>query len=395
MSLWGPLHDRYADERPRKILALDGGGIRGIMTLEILRRIEELLRERTRDPDLVLGDWYDYIGGTSTGAIIAAGLARGMTTDEVLGFYEESGAEMFAKRSFFRRWKSLYEHGPLQEQMQETFGSDSTLEPEHLRCLLLAVTRNATTDSPWPISSNPLAKYNDPDRDDCNLRIPLWQIVRASTAAPIYFPPETVDWDPSDPDKTFVFVDGGITPYNNPAFLMYRMATEPAYRLGWRSGESQLLITSVGTGSAPNVQDNVGDPEKNLVANLAGLPGDLMYACSVDQDTNCRTMGRCVHGDELDREIGDLVPRREGADGGLEPIPLGEDLGRAFLYARYNAELSEKGLGRLGMSDVDPGQVSKLDAIDAMDDLRRVGRAVAAQVDASHFGPFLTGSPGD
>ncbi|MDJ0769400.1 MAG: patatin-like phospholipase family protein [Ilumatobacter sp.] len=389
MSLWGPLHDRYADERPRKILALDGGGIRGILTLEILKEIESVLRERTGQPDLVLCDWYDYVGGTSTGAIIAAGLARGMSVDELLGFYEQSGKEMFDKRSIFHRWKSLYEDGPLQRQLRATFGKDTTLEPEHLRCLLLAVTRNTTTDSPWPISSNPLAKYNHPDRPDCNLRIPLWQLVRASTAAPIFFPPERVEWDPSDDDKTFVFVDGGITPYNNPAFLLYRMATEPAYRLGWASGESQLLITSVGTGAAPNVQDNVDDPEKNLVSNLAGLPGDLMYACSVDQDTNCRTTGRCVHGDRLDGEIGDLIPHREHPDGTTQTIPLSEDLGRAFLYARYNAELTEEGLGALGVTGIDPEQVAQLDAVDAMDDLRRIGRAVAANVDASHFGTFL------
>ena len=379
MTLWGPLDERYSTERPRKILALDGGGIRGILTLEILAEIEATIRRATGDDDLVLGDWYDYIGGTSTGAIIAAGLARGMSTEELLGFYEASGRDMFDKRSIFQRWKSLYDDDPLRAQLQETFGADTTLHPEHLRCLLLAVTRNATTDSPWPISSNPLAKYNDPGRPDCNLNIPLWQIVRASTAAPIFFPPETIRWDPDDESKAFVFVDGGITPYNNPAFLLYRMATEPAYNLGWRTGEDQLLITSVGTGSSANVQDNIDDPEKNLLSNLAGLPTDLMYACSVDQDTNCRTIGRCVHGAAIDREIGDLIP----------PEPLDHDLGRRFLYARYNADLSTDGLKKLGLSGIDPAEVSKLDAVEAMGDLRRIGRAVAATIEPAHFGTFL------
>ena len=380
MSLWGRLDGRYAEERPRKILALDGGGIRGVMTLEILKKIETVLRDGTGNQGLVLCDFYDYIGGTSTGAIIATGLARGMSVDDLLTFYEASGREMFEKRSIFHRWKSLYEDGPLQRQLRTTFGEQTTLEPEHLRCLLLAVTRNVTTDSPWPVSSNPLAKYNDPSRPDCNLRIPLWQLVRASTAAPIFFPPERVEWDRSNPDKTFVFVDGGVTPYNNPAFLLYRMATEPAYKLGWRTGESQLLITSVGTGAAANVKDNVDDPEQNLASNLVTLPGDLMYACSVDQDTNCRTTGRCVYGDELDREVGNLVP----------PGPLSQDLGRAFLYARYDADLSEPGLAKLGLPDINPAAVAKLDAVDAMADLRRVGRAVAEKVETSHFGSFLS-----
>ncbi len=75
------------------------------------------------------------------------------------------------------------------------FGAKTNLEPNNLKCLLLVVTKNVTTDSPWPISSNPEAKYNDMGRKDCNLKIPLWQLVRASTAAPVYFPPEILQWD--------------------------------------------------------------------------------------------------------------------------------------------------------------------------------------------------------
>ncbi|MEM7305848.1 MAG: patatin, partial [Planctomycetota bacterium] len=227
--------------------------------------------------------------------------------------------------------------------------------------------------------------YNDPERTDCNLRIPLWRLVRASTAAPIYFPPEVLHWDENDRSKSFVFVDGGVTPYNNPAFLLYRMATEPRYRLGWKTGEDQLLVVSVGTGSAASVQDNVDDPERNLASNLAQLPGALMYACAVDQDTNCRTVGRCVHGAAIDREVGDLIPR--GTDGQL--VPLDQDLGRAFRYARYDAELTEAGLRALDLPDIDPGQVSKLDAVENIGDLRRIGRAVAQTVRPEHFGPFL------
>lgn len=87
------------------------------------------------------------------------------------------------------------------------------------------------TDSPWPISSNPDARYNDPKRKDCNLLLPLWPLVPASTAVPIYFPPEIVKIG----RQTFAFVDGGVTAYNNPAFLLYHMATHPAYQLEWMS----------------------------------------------------------------------------------------------------------------------------------------------------------------
>jgi hypothetical protein len=385
-ELWGPLADRYLTERPRKILALDGGGIRGVMTLEILHSIERKLAEATGlGQQFRLCDWFDYIGGTSTGAIIAAGLARGMSVSDLLAFYKQTGPAMFDKRSLWQRWKSLYESQPLAKQLQATFGATTDLSPKDLRCLLLVVTRNVTTDSPWPISSNPEARYNDPARDNCNLRIPLWRLVRASTAAPIYFPPEVIEYKRDDPSQTFVFVDGGITPYNNPSFLLYRMATQPAYRLNWKTGERNLLLISVGTGAAPTLEGDILSPEKNFASNLAGLPGALMYGASVDQDINCRVVGRCVHGAEIDRELGDLILR--GEDG--TPLPVSEDLGRAFLYARYNADLSTKGLEALGLGHIKPEEVQKLDSVDHLKDLCDVGRKVGEQVDVNAFKSFL------
>jgi uncharacterized protein len=193
MSLWGPLAERYETERPRKLLALDGGGIRGVLTLEVLIKIEEMLAEATgQGKEFRLCDFFDYIGGTSTGAIIAAGLARGMSARQLLEFYRRTGPAMFDKAFLLQRLKSLYKSEPLAQELKKTFGEKTNLLPENLRCLLLVVTRNVTTDSPWPVSSNPLAKYNRPDRKDRNLKIPLWQLVRASTAAPVYFPPEVL-----------------------------------------------------------------------------------------------------------------------------------------------------------------------------------------------------------
>jgi len=387
MSPWGHLEERYGGEpRPRKLLALDGGGIRGVLTLEVLIRMEELLAEATgRGEEFRLCDFFDYIGGTSTGAIIAAGLARGMSARELMEFYRLTGPSMFDKAFILNRVRNLYESKPLARELQKKFGERTNLLPENLRCLLLVVTRNVSTDSPWPISSNPLARYNRLDRPDCNLRIPLWQLVRASTAAPIYFAPEVLQWDPGDPSKTFVFVDGGLTPYNNPAFLIARMATLPAYNLNWQTGERNLLVVSVGTGASPQLDADVYSPGRNAVSNLASLPGALMYGASVDQDVNCRTVGRCVYGAQIDRELGDLIPR----DGEGAPVPLSEDLGRAFLYARYNVELSSRSLNELGLGDVDPSKVGKLDSVEHIDDLRRVGRRLAREVDLAHFGPFV------
>lgn len=382
----GELETFYDRSRPRKLLALDGGGIRGALTLEVLVKIEAMLAQKTgKGNDFRLCQFFDYIGGTSTGAIIAAALARGMAATEVLQFYKQAGPDMFDKAWLLARIRHLYETKPLAEQLQTVFGSDTTLEPQHLKSLLLVVTRNVTTDSPWPISSNPRSKYNELTRPDCNLKIPLWQLVRASTAAPIFFEPEVIQWDAKDPAKRFVFVDGGMTPYNNPAFLLYRMATLPEYRLGWKTGEKNLLVISIGTGAAPDVDAEVYSPGKNALSNLAGIPSALMYGASVDQDLNCRTIGRCVYGTPIDREVGDLIPK----DAGGNAIPLSQDLGRSFLYARYNAELHFDGLRKMGLGDIDPKKVSKLNSVDALDDLSRVGKKLAEEVTLEHFGPFV------
>jgi predicted acylesterase/phospholipase RssA len=389
MSVWKKLAPRYEgkENQKHKILALDGGGIRGILTLEVLARMEEMLAEATGGgPAFRLCHFFDYVGGTSTGAIIAAGLARGMSAKELLDFYQKTGPAMFDKQFILKRWKALYKSEPLKKELQKTFGVDTTLRPDDLECLLLAVTRNRTTDSPWPISSNPQAKYNDTSRPDCNLNIPMWHIVRASTAAPVFFPPEVIEWDPKDDSKAFVFVDGGLTPYNNPAFLLYRMATEAGFRLNWAGGEDKLLVMSIGTGAAAAVDEDVEDPNRGLLGNVAALPTALMYAAMVDQDTNCRLVGRCVHGTPLDREIGDMIPRE--ADGKM--IPLSQDLGRRFLYARYNADLSREGLDALGLNDIKPKNVQKLDSIEYIPDLRKVGRKLAEEIKIEHFGNFIS-----
>ena len=389
-ELWGPLATRYTNPGPRRMLALDGGGIRGVMTLSILKEIETQLKQP-------LWQFFDYIAGTSTGAIIAAGLASGMSVDELITFYRETGTAMFQRTRFLERLNSLYRDGPLQQQLKRVFGEATDLKPGSLKTLLLVVTRNVTTDSPWPISSNPEARYNLTTRQDCNLCIPLWKLVRASTAAPIYFPPEVIQIDPHDETKAFVFVDGGLTPYNNPAFVLYRMATDPAYRLNWPKGEKNLLLVSVGTGAAATEGSTANDPDHNMLSTGLGIPTALMYGALVDQDINCRAVGRCTHGDVIDRELLDMVPREGGDEGTVTErlarrrVALTTDLGRSFLYARYNVDLSDDGLAALGISGVSSEEARKMDKADKdhIELLLRIGSAAARQVDVKeHFGSF-------
>src|SRR3970040_157027 len=93
-----PLEARLTAPGPKRMLALDGGGIRGILTLEYLARIEALLRERSRKPDtFCLADYFDLIGGTSTGSIIAAGLALGFRVSRLQGLYKTLAATIFEK----------------------------------------------------------------------------------------------------------------------------------------------------------------------------------------------------------------------------------------------------------------------------------------------------------
>jgi hypothetical protein len=383
------LKDRYQAQAPRKMLALDGGGIRGVLTLSILKAIETQLGTR-------LYNYFDYIAGTSTGAIIAAGLSLGKSVDELIDFYRETGTEMFQRTRFLNRLNSLYQNGPLQHKLQEVFGQRD-LKPGNLKTLLLAVTHNMTTDSPWPISSNPEARYNLPEREDCNLCIPLWQVVRASTAAPIYFPPEVIRFHPTDERRSFVFADGGVTPYNNPAFVLFRFATDPAYRLEWPTGERKMLLVSIGTGAAATEGASAQDPSSNMLSTGIAVPGVLMYGSLVDQDMNCRALGRCTYGELIDREVLDMVPREGPDDGTVDQrlarprVPLGTDLGKAFLYARYNVDLSSAGLERLGFRDVSSDTARKMDKADRehIELLLKIGAAAAKQVDVKqHFGSF-------
>ena len=187
-----PKVERINRPGPKRLLSVDGGGIRGVLSLGILQRIEALLKAQSGRKDFRLSDYFDYIAGTSTGGIIAGGLAVGMTVDEILTFYNEAGAQMFVKANLLHRLRYKFESEPLAQKLKEVFGPSTEFDSDKIETLLLLVMRNATTDSPRPLSNNPFAKYNDAGRDDCNLKFPLWQLVRASTAAPTYFPPEAI-----------------------------------------------------------------------------------------------------------------------------------------------------------------------------------------------------------
>src|SRR4030095_2163795 len=99
-----------------------------------------------------------------------------------------------------------------------------------------------------------------------------------------------------------------------------------------------------------------------------------MFAALKEQDLLCRVFGKCLVGDRLDSEVGDLI----GKKGPVAP--------KLFTYMRYNAELTKAGLTALGIGDIQPKDVQQLDSIEHVTDLQRVGKAVARRcVRLEHF----------
>lgn len=358
------------------LLSIDGGGIRGVLSLQILRRLEAIARDRSGDSMLVLADAFDYIAGTSTGGIIAAGLAIGMSCDEVERFYREQAPRMFSpNRNWVKRYTSArYDANVLQQELQDVFGKDTTLGSPRLRTLLMLMMLNASTCSPWPLSSNPRALYND--RALCgaasNLDFPLWRLVRASAAAPLFFSPEAIEIE----GRNHLFFDGALTSFNNPAFKLFQMATLPQYRLEWKVGAQNMLLISVGTGQVARSLTQVAPEAVGFLDALPIALQSLMASGTAEQDLQCRSFAHVVAGDAVDGEVGDL----HGT-----PAIGGQAL---FTYARYNADLTPKGLERCGL-DRWVGTPLGIDALAAVDACSDIGAWVARErVAARHFDGF-------
>lgn len=367
----------------KKILACDGGGILGLMTLEILAKIESNLRTTLNKSELILADYFDFVCGTSTGAIIAACISSGMDTATIRKFYLESGEHMFDKASLLERMRYSYSDEPLARMLRQVFDkqlleTEAKLGNKNLRNLLMMVMRNHNTDSPWPVTNNPFAKYNDRSREDCNLELPLWKLIRASTAAPTYFPPEIVTIG----KKKFIFIDGGVTTYNNPAYLAFQMATAKPYAINWQTGADKLLIVSIGTGMAAKALLDLNVRDMDLLHYASSIPSALMNSASAGWDMSCRILGECRHGGVIDRELGDMVMPSASDTNWTGP--------KLFSYVRYDPDVSQEGLNALGLNFVKPENVQLLDSVDYIPDIQRVGSTYATQhVKLDHLRGFV------
>ena len=171
------LEERLRSPGPKRLLALDGGGIRGMVCLGFLARIESILRERYGRKDLVLSDYFDLIGGTSTGAIIATALAMGEPVERIRKLYLELGRDAFQPRKQWlgpigRMLGAKFDDKPLEKLTRKELG-DETLGSDKLLTGLMLVTKRADTGSTWVMVNVPGHKYYDR-----NKHMRLWEIVR-------------------------------------------------------------------------------------------------------------------------------------------------------------------------------------------------------------------------
>ena len=367
------------DGAPKRILALDGGGLRGILTLSYLAKIESLLRERHGGrEDFRLAHYFDLIAGTSTGAIIAAALAQGMTVREITEKYLDLGQKVFRK-SWLRQGliRALYDQSALIRELKKVYGAQTTLGDASLQTGLLIVTKRLNTGSPWPISNNPRGKYFNERANSntiANSAYPLWQVVRASTAAPRFFDPEKIRIARGGGGLKSVegdFVDGGVSPFNNPSLQALMYVTLGGYQVGWPLGAEKLLLVSVGTGSAdPSITEDAL-AAKHAVKSLLSIMDD----CAALMETLLQWMSNSPTAREIDGELGNL------RGDSMAPAPL-------INYLRYNVSLAEESLQKLDMQ-LDATKVEDLSVMDApanMATLQEVGsRAATQQVRAEDF----------
>lgn len=215
---------------PRRIniLSIDGGGIRGVMPAVILDQIEQEVGP--------LVSAFDLIAGTSTGGIIALGIGaaikegKPLAPKDLLALYHNKSAQIFPQ-GFFHALKGYlgpkYPSDGIEKALQGQYGDarlKSALTP------LLIASYDLQTQTPFFFKSEK-AKV-DPGYD-----WPVWQVARATSAAPTFFPPLHLVGNGGD----YALVDGGIYA-NNPAVAAYAEARH-LYR-----DATEFVIVSVGTG---------------------------------------------------------------------------------------------------------------------------------------------------
>jgi predicted acylesterase/phospholipase RssA len=391
---------------PKRVLALDGGGVRGALTVAFLERIEKLLKERYGN-DARLGDYFDLIGGTSTGAVIAGALALGFQTAQVKDFYLRLAPFAFRRV----RWhipvlQAKFDARGLRKQIEDVVGDRVLSSPDLITGFCL-ITKRMDTGSPWIVSNNPRAPYWEDGKGYIgNKNYPLGNLVRASTAAPHFFDPELLPIIQNeavpesmatsqgralhtvlqklglrkkvkiDSSTHGLFVDGGVTPHNNPSLALFHMATLPPFNINWPTGPDRLTIVSVGTGTyRPRLSfQSLG------FARYAKLAIHALISLMTDAEMLVlllmQWMGECPAPWQINSEIGTLA----------DVLPPG---GKMFRFLRYDVRLEKEWLARELNVQVDDILLERLRGMDdptMVDKLYEIGGLAAEkQVKPEHL----------
>ncbi|OJJ96527.1 hypothetical protein ASPACDRAFT_63446 [Aspergillus aculeatus ATCC 16872] len=270
---------KTASGRPLRILSLDGGGIRGISSLLILDKIMQGIRDNTRDLNHVPRpcEYFDLIGGTSTGGIIAIMLGRlGMTIDECLEAYRKVGRQAFtprwgpilpgrptgafsataleaAVRQMIREFCSEGECATRRQQGKptiETCTHDNIAfqGKAYTKTVVLAITKD-NVDAPPTL-------FKTYDTSSAFSSCTIWQIARATSAATTFFKSIKIGRDDIE------FIDAGFG-YNNPCQILIEESKQQF------PGCEQRLVLSIGTGLGDVV--TIRDTRMSIVRALAAM----------------------------------------------------------------------------------------------------------------------------
>ncbi|EPE02605.1 kinesin light chain [Ophiostoma piceae UAMH 11346] len=234
--------------KPLCLLALDGGGIRGLSELLILEEImSRIKRDRNLDYDPLPADFFDLIGGTSTGGLIALLLGRlRLSVPEAREEYVKISQHVFSTDWYRMNSKSDGNklEAAVKKLLQEKLGDDRVdermLDPAKPPCkaFVCAVTK---VDVQARAGPRLFRTYNV--RTNATFNCTIWEASRATSAAPTYFDPISI----GNPGEQETFVDGGLG-YNNPIKKVLEEASLvfPNRQVG--------CVVSIGTGLASAIQ---------------------------------------------------------------------------------------------------------------------------------------------
>jgi hypothetical protein len=225
--------DRMRLPLPKRILAIDSGGVRTAATFGAIARIEAILRARYGDPDFSIAQYFDLIGGVGEGAVVAALLASGMDAASAATVFRDGIRAAFSRRApLWSRFNHHYQIEPLMALLDQQFGV-ATMGSNNLRTGLCILTTSLHT-----LSTKAFTNHPDAAADDLKYRVST--LVAASIAAPTYLPPVGIDSTSGD-----FHVDATLSIGMDPSLSLFGVATSPMYPFQWRDGEARLLLISI------------------------------------------------------------------------------------------------------------------------------------------------------